>query len=150
LELNHTKIIDDPKLQDGMQNQWDPKLVSKYVEISVNKHNIEEIITFDEHGVSSHPNHISVYRGVKELITTHKQLKAYKLQTTNMIRKYIGLGDLFISKLIQQENQRFYFTITCIPSYAAMRAHYSQFVWFRRLFVLFSSYSYMNTLAPLT
>ncbi len=30
--------------------------------------------------------------------------------------------------------------------WSAMRAHYTQFVWYRRLFVIFSSYSYTNTL----
>jgi len=31
-------------------------------------------------------------------------------------------------------------------NYQAMQAHASQFVWYRRLFVVFSRYTFMNTL----
>jgi len=34
----------------------------------------------------------------------------------------------------------------CSYAYNAMRHHESQFVWYRQLFILFSSYTYMNTL----
>lgn len=35
-------------------------------------------------------------------------------------------------------------------AWPALRAHASQFVWFRKLFVLFSSYVYVNTLIAVT
>lgn len=33
-----------------------------------------------------------------------------------------------------------------VPSWKAMSAHWSQFVWFRRLFVVFSVYTFVNHL----
>ena len=48
---------------------------------------IDTIVTFDEHGVSSHPNHTSCYHGVVKLLETHR-LKAYKLVSTDVLRKY--------------------------------------------------------------
>ncbi len=37
-------------------------------------------------------------------------------------------------------------SINCLQSHYMMRAHTSQYVWYRRLFVLFSSYTFINIL----
>jgi N-acetylglucosaminylphosphatidylinositol deacetylase len=78
------------------------------------------------------------------------------MQATNgILRKYILPLDLVLSLLISaltnnNNNNR---KICCIgggpiAAWPALRAHHSQFVWFRKLFILFSSYIYINTLIP--
>ncbi|KAL6579186.1 hypothetical protein OROMI_009402 [Orobanche minor] len=69
---------------------------------------------------------------------------------TNLIRKYVGPVDIWFSILLArcQGNGRSHCFVSFDPrtSYAAMAQHYSQWVWFRKLFVAFSSYTYVNML----
>lgn len=65
----------------------------------------------------------------------------YELQSVNLIRKYSGVADLLPSLLAD-----FMFTkFNPIASYRTMSKHVSQFVWYRRLFLIFSRYGYVNT-----
>lgn len=66
LKFERCDIIDDPDIKDGMKEVWPTE--TKMVEILKNyveKHDIKGIFTFDNHGVSGHPNHKDVYRCVK-------------------------------------------------------------------------------------
>ncbi|XP_026657335.1 probable N-acetylglucosaminyl-phosphatidylinositol de-N-acetylase isoform X3 [Phoenix dactylifera] len=69
--------------------------------------------------------------------------------STSILRKYSGPVDIWFSILCSLSSGR---QMYCIPnslprkSYLAMAEHESQWVWFRKLFVLFSSYTYTNTL----
>lgn len=104
-----------------------------------------QIITFDEKGVSGHPNHISTYKGVQlSLISFSKKkisMTGLKLQTTNVFRKFFGVLDLPLSLL--SDNVVINFNLLKVLK--GMQAHKSQNVWYRILFVLFSRYTYMNT-----
>jgi len=53
---------------------------------------IDIILTFDEHGISSHPNHISLLHGVHALLADPPRpgLHAFSLKTTTLISKYFG------------------------------------------------------------
>ena len=58
-----------------MDKEWATNLVAeqidKYLKAKVNEgeeHRINMIVTFDEYGVSSHPNHKAVNRGVCKVI----------------------------------------------------------------------------------
>lgn len=59
---------------------------------------IDALITFDQHGVSNHPNHRSLYHGAVHFLRELMQDKAgytcpialYTLTTTNILRKYLG------------------------------------------------------------
>ena len=71
-------IIDDPDLQDGMDVKWGPNLVAeqinKYLTAKMREgaeHKINMVITFDEYGVSYHPNHIAVNSGVSKVMSDH-------------------------------------------------------------------------------
>jgi N-acetylglucosaminylphosphatidylinositol deacetylase len=197
------------------------------------------IITFDQWGISKHPNHMDVYRGIYYLLhekccikrhddnsirttlqfalhnddnkvmnddssnTAKLDITVYTLQTiSNPIYKYFLwifldifpfltvwfiqtlmyliyflLGGLLLSSGSNKENkgssriQSFSrvtqstnasnndvidgITLHCrlmdpILVWNAMTAHYSQFVWYRRLSVLFSRYTYINDLHQLT
>ncbi|ETV98885.1 hypothetical protein H310_08379 [Aphanomyces invadans] len=138
--------LDDPRFQDGMKAVWAPADVAGAVAKYVNRHNIDEIFTFDDYGVSGHPNHISVHYGVKHALTNGllpSSVRVYQLESTSIWRKYIGALDVIFtapSSVVQ------FVSFTPWESYNAMALHSSQFVWFRRLFVLFSRYTYVNTL----
>lgn len=63
--------------------------------------NIDVLITFDSQGVSSHPNHISLYHGARSFIaslTANKPgwaspIDLYTLTSVNFLRKYTGILD---------------------------------------------------------
>ena len=58
--------IDDPGLADGPKSDWPAALIADKIERFFASHPDQEfkrIVTFDNRGVSSHPNHISTYHG---------------------------------------------------------------------------------------
>ena len=74
------ECVNAPYLQDGFDQVWKKEKVASHVEQFVHKYDIKqvlihfssinfidsiEIITFDDYGVSGHPNHIATYHGVK-------------------------------------------------------------------------------------
>eukprot|EP01095_Lingulamoeba_sp_RSL-Kostka_P013617 TRINITY_DN5682_c0_g2_i1.p1 TRINITY_DN5682_c0_g2~~TRINITY_DN5682_c0_g2_i1.p1 ORF type:complete len:351 (+),score=67.97 TRINITY_DN5682_c0_g2_i1:76-1128(+) len=76
----------------------------------------------------------------------NQTIKAYQLHTTNIIRKYLSILDFPISLF----SDFIYFSPNFIIfSFKAMNAHHSQFVWYRKLFVLFSRYTFINTLSEI-
>ena len=100
--------------------------------------------------------------------SSSERVIGYSLVSLGLLRKYLGLADgLFFwldewranSAQKQQQSSRSatppppppaaLTLVWCLApgvNHAAMSAHASQFVWYRRLFVLFSRYSYFNTL----
>jgi N-acetylglucosaminylphosphatidylinositol deacetylase len=65
--------------------------------------NIDILITFDKQGVSSHPNHISLYHGARAFVTglvagkegVVSPVDVYCLTSVNILRKYGSIGDIF-------------------------------------------------------
>lgn len=115
----------------------------------------EQILTFDERGVSGHPDHSAVHRGVMHLLRQPKpatgvgfEADAYELLSTGLLRKYSGLLDLPLSLLLSRwpPHGAFFVSFSARRAWRAMAAHRSQFVWYRRLFVIFSRFAYVNTL----
>lgn len=108
------------------------------------------MLTFDEFGVSHHPNHIAVCHGVKKalqsLSTKGHDIQGFKLVSKNVVRKFIGPLDIIFAYIFSE-----YFIHKLSPFYTilGMMAHASQFVWYRKLFVLFSSYTYINSFVPI-
>jgi N-acetylglucosaminylphosphatidylinositol deacetylase len=74
-------------------------------------------------------------------------LKAFVLESTNLARKYIGLLDIPLSLAVGEFT---YVHTDPWVTLAAMSAHHSQFVWYRKLFIVFSRYVYVNTLHAVT
>lgn len=119
-------IVDDPaKFKDGMQEKWDEKQIAnvlaqafapdavvseghekKRVKKSASKDGpratIDTIVTFDAHGVSSHPNHIALFYGARvflqNLMRDHSgyacPITLYTLTSTNIVRKYAFILDI--------------------------------------------------------
>lgn len=74
---------------------WTTRLISyvfiTFVFLSQTLENLK-VLTFDEHGVSSHPNHISLLHGVRVLLAdpSLEGLRAFSLKTTALVPKYSG------------------------------------------------------------
>ncbi|MCO5586728.1 hypothetical protein L7F22_040670 [Adiantum nelumboides] len=153
-------ILDDPALQDGQSVIWRPVLISQVIERTVTSHNIDMIITFDSYGVSGHPNHTAVYWGVCEFLLrsakSYKQedlcVEAWNLESVGILKKYsgpiYGLWSMWRYRTTYQSHQ--FFSRSPLYCFQAMQKHATQWLWYRRLFVVFSHYSYMNTLRRFT
>lgn len=51
--------------------------------------------------------------------------------------------------LFKNENHFNFYNFNVFKNWKAMRMHYSQFVWYRKLFLLYSRYSYFNNLTEI-
>mmetsp|Transcript_8970 Transcript_8970/g.37018 ORF Transcript_8970/g.37018 Transcript_8970/m.37018 type:complete len:317 (+) Transcript_8970:118-1068(+) len=150
------ECVDDKELQDGPKEAWPVPTVVARVRSFVEKHRCGTVLTFDDWGVSHHPNHISTFRGVREYLHEEKavreegkggrNIQGFSLESTSIWRKYAGPLDALYSALASPYA---YFTPLPSASFASMKAHHSQFVWFRWLFVCFSRYGYVNTFDPI-
>ena len=58
----------NPKLMDGPLNTWDVSLIASLVEDFVKSADIGMVVSFDGYGVSGHPNHIAVSKGVVKFV----------------------------------------------------------------------------------
>src|SRR5438128_314333 len=100
----------------------------------------------------------------RDFLNRRTDIQGWKLLSTNIVRKYIGPLDLCLSYILctsgyfppsqvseraPQLDQKLFTSFQLGKTYTAMKIHYSQFVWFRRLFVIFSRYSYLNVLCPI-
>jgi N-acetylglucosaminylphosphatidylinositol deacetylase len=111
-------------------------------------------------GISSHPNHYSLYYGARRLLASlppnTTPVRAYALTTYPILIKYSGWITL-LSKLYPNSYQtrgaiasglpalRFTSGIASyLTTFRAMSEHHSQMVWFRWLYLLFSSYMWRN------
>lgn len=69
---------------------------------------IDVLLTFDQHGISNHPNHISLYHGAIHFLRTLMKDKRgfscpvtlYTLTSTSIFRKYVGVLDAPLSMFI--------------------------------------------------
>nr|AAN60997.1 N-acetylglucosaminylphosphatidylinositol deacetylase [Trypanosoma brucei] len=151
------RVVDHPDLQDGPDNLWNTEIVQR--EVLSYLHSVKDIrtvITFDHRGVSSHANHVAVYEGV---LLAKKNLPPgilfLSLHTRDLLEKYVGiLSTVGYTVGIHRCGGRRNHVILIPPtslftSFSAMRKHKTQLVWFRYLFVWFSSYSYVNEVKEL-
>ncbi|KAH6603620.1 hypothetical protein Trco_008395 [Trichoderma cornu-damae] len=178
-------VVDNPKdFPDSMTTRWDeakiaslltkafaPQLASQRADnASEPTANIDALITFDGSGVSSHPNHISLYhgaRGFAKALTEGKPewkspVDVYTLGTVNLLRKYSGGLDLFTTiasslftrnedperpeRLVYANNLFGPEPKLSTAWHAMTNAHRSQMVWFRYLWLGFSRYMLVNDL----
>ncbi|KAI1409520.1 LmbE-like protein [Hypoxylon sp. FL1857] len=112
-------VMDSPDFPDSMTTTWDATKISSLLTSAFAPHlaapkaskdnnssptaGIDALITFDAHGISSHPNHISLYHGARAFIASLTQGKPgwaspvdlYTLTTVSLPRKYFGFLDVF-------------------------------------------------------
>jgi N-acetylglucosaminylphosphatidylinositol deacetylase len=152
-------IVEDDSFPDSMTTQWPAAHIADLLTKHIYAAETDTIITFDGHGVSSHPNHRSLYNGALELLSTHPSPpELYTLTTTNTVRKYLSLLDipftvfrvLFAHTAGEEQDSRLLF-ISGAKGYAQARkamteAHKSQMVWFRWGWIGLSRYMVVNDL----
>ncbi|XP_037493180.1 probable N-acetylglucosaminyl-phosphatidylinositol de-N-acetylase isoform X2 [Jatropha curcas] len=144
-------VLKVPFQKDGFGQVWDHKMLAKIIEEEVSSNDIDVIVTFDSYGISGHCNHRDVHHGVRKLVHENsRSIEAWELVSTNILRKYSGSLDVWLSMLSASKYSKR--AMHCLvneqphKSFHAMAEHSSQWVWFRKLFVAFSSYTYVNTL----
>lgn len=152
IPLQQVKILDHHDLQDGFGNIWSHHLLAKIIEEEIQIWDIDLIVTFDNHGISGHQNHRDVHHGIRSVLFKNSQrsIETYELVSTSIARKYTGPVDIWLSifcSLCYPRGQM-YCLLNGYPqkSFLAMAQHRSQWVWFRKVFVFFSSYTYVNML----
>ncbi|KAM4062624.1 glcNAc-PI de-N-acetylase domain-containing protein [Hirsutella rhossiliensis] len=178
-------VVDNPTdFPDSMTRTWDrdaisnllcsafaPQLPRQRADDSARPTaNIDILITFDAHGVSAHPNHISLYHGARAFAAALVRGKAgwaspvdlYTLTTVGLARKYASAADVFATlaawALAVRHDDRahpggllFMSQLVGEGGLGAARramtdAHRSQMVWFRHLYIVFSRYMIINDL----
>lgn len=95
-------VVEDGRTQDGPARPWDTGFIAARVAEVANQHPVGVIVTFDSRGVSSHPNHIDVHRGVSLLLqrgaSTEYGLARpctfFELRTHHFARKYSSFLEL--------------------------------------------------------
>ncbi|CAL0306097.1 unnamed protein product [Lupinus luteus] len=150
--MQQVKIFNHPDLQDGFGKAWNHSLLANIIEEEITTHSINMVITFDNYGVSGHCNHRDVHYGVCKVLydTLQRDIEVWELVSNNILRKYSGPVDIWLSMLwpilLSNETMQCFVNENPRRSYLAMAQHASQWVWFRKLFVTLSSYTYVNTL----
>ncbi|CDK25921.1 unnamed protein product [Kuraishia capsulata CBS 1993] len=95
LGIKEVKVIDDPAFQDGMNIIWDASKIAQEISGYVSSLQMDSkslsILTFDEFGISGHPNHISMYNGCLEFAKLSKEkVSVWTLRTWPLYQKYSG------------------------------------------------------------
>jgi len=144
--LSHHHLEDNPEVI------WQAPHMAKIILHYVEGLDIDTLITFDEYGVSGHLNHISIYKCLMELMEKRQMpptCRVFSLESVSWFRKYIlGVFDVYLSYLtssvmyVTNEGGR-----SLIRS--AMELHVTQYVWYRKLYMVFSRYVNVNTFKEL-
>ncbi|KAJ1920931.1 N-acetylglucosaminyl-phosphatidylinositol de-N-acetylase [Mycoemilia scoparia] len=154
VDPNKVIIVNSPDLPDNPKKVWNPALVAKTVKAVVVSGKVDAVFTFDVQGVSGHENHSSAYVGTKHMFLTDQYFKVndvrlYTLHSTNLVRKYIGVLDTLFSLGQAMAAKDSLIFVSGLEGYQmglrAMSQHSSQMVWFRRLYLAFSRYMFINT-----
>lgn len=143
-------IIDNRDFPDDPGVQWDTEHVASVLLQHIEVNGINLVVTFDAGGVSGHSNHIALYAAVRALHSEGKLPKGCSvltLQSVNVLRKYISLLDLPLSRLHTQDVLFVLNSKEVAQAKRAMSCHRSQLLWFRRLYILFSRYMRINSLS---
>ncbi|KAI8476247.1 MAG: N-acetylglucosaminylphosphatidylinositol de-N-acetylase family protein [Monoraphidium minutum] len=149
----NVRVVDHSQLRDGMATVWPEAVVAAEVEAALRERPCGTVVTFDAVGVSGHVNHRAVHRGVAALLAARGAAlgvaDAWQLVSLRLPRKFLSAADVSLSRALAPRGALVLAGGALRTSLSAMRAHASQWVWYRKLFVLLSSYTYVNTLAPL-
>lgn len=127
---------------------------TKIAEI-LSQHSPSLIITFDESGVSSHPNHISLLRGAEEYVSTRGAgTRLFTLTSVPIWRKYAFFLDAIAVRWLVGEEGKGIRRVAFVSSWAGyvkarsamVQAHVSQMRWFRWGWIGLSRYMVVNDL----
>ncbi|KAL8710039.1 MAG: hypothetical protein Q9220_005310 [cf. Caloplaca sp. 1 TL-2023] len=177
-------VLDSPDFVDGMNTKWETEKVAEVLSqafspISMKKRGddgapkatINVLITFDRHGVSSHPNHIALHNGAKRWLSDLMKgkegwrcpVELHTLTSVSIGRKYISFLDAPLTMLLgffggirgpvkrvdAQRSQALFVNdmMQWRQGQKAMtNAHKSQMRWFRWGWITFGRYMVVNDL----
>jgi N-acetylglucosaminylphosphatidylinositol deacetylase len=177
----HVVVVEDARFKDGMSEVWEAREVAKVLghyfapkmaataKTEAPVANIDALVTFDQVGVSGHPNHISLFHGATTFIRMLMQrhtgwecpVKVYTLTTTDVLRKYSSIVDSMVTVLacVFQKKERGEFPTPLVSvsgplgvrraQRAMTTAHESQMRWFRWGWIGVSRYMVVNDLVKL-
>ena len=149
IELNNEDLF-----QDTPEEWWDEQRIAEIVVKSIEKHDIDCVITFDDYGISGHINHRSIYRALPLVKQKLPTLKILCLESISIFRKYLSILELPITILLCSGIKvGFQLHAISVSHYLkllkALHKHKSQMLWFRHLYCIASRYMFVNLLVPL-
>jgi len=145
-------LKDVPCFVDGFKENWNEGDVAEVVEHYIKKWNIDTIVTFDSDGVSGHPNHKHTYRGVSHHMQQsfkEKELSYLVLRSIPLPLKYLSWVGVFYEVFFHRSGCEIFINNNPTKVWDAMRKHISQYVWFRKFYLIFSTFVHMNIILPL-
>lgn len=185
LSIETVRVLD---FKDDLKVYWDTDEIKESIDEELRslkkQYGIKSkreivFLTFDEDGVSGHPNHMSIHKAAKEYAQA-KHIRAYYLKSWNLFVKYsnlfitsIELACRWLTKsetiraklanynidlsqiLLLGENHsqsiRIYSDLNSLfLNFSTMTwSHYSQIVWFRWIWIFSSKYMNSNELVPM-
>lgn len=146
-------VVDDPLLRDGMHTRWDQEAVARCVEAHLARMPGDHIavVTFDDCGASGHPNHIAASAGVRAFLSQGfndvrlaRRIAHYELESASIWWRYLGPLAIALSWLFAKRDCLVFVNMDTHAAYCALSTHASQFVWYRKVFVVISAYTYYN------
>ena len=158
IPLDKLTVLDlsDIGIIDSFGTKWDTKTLSRALKPYIKNESSVQVVTFDDNGISGHENHISLYYAALELKEEVPNPKYYSLKTVSILRKYIIPFDVIILLLkdlvtvicsccrSKRRDSHLFVMLRPWRNWKCMATHHSQFVWFRKLFVFFSRYTFIN------
>jgi len=135
---------------DGPREHWEPAHVASFLRsvLSDDKELARStLVTFDSRGVSGHANHVATHHGVLVFAAQHPPARLLLLQTPHWAAKYSSIVGAALATAGGGGGVVVAANANVFASIRAMQAHASQFVWYRRLFVVFFVGSFVNSLA---
>ena len=133
---------------DGHAQSWDKDAIATQVREYCESNGIETIYTFDEDGVSGHPNHCALNSACKLL---KRDFNIKILKTIPLPAKYLSvLAIPFVYFSCDADDE----IILCNwgewwSGIQAMMKHKSQLLWFRYLWLSFSVYTFCNVIGSM-
>jgi len=140
-----------PAFQDGPNESWDASLIAKVVEHYSKLWQADYIVTFDQVGVSGHPNHKDTHKGVLHHASQYStkslnRITYLQLRSTPQPVKYMSWIGVLLEQQRTNNQRRLFFNFDEMKVWQAMYAHKSQLLWFRYLYLLLSTHISLNVL----
>lgn len=163
------RVCEIAGVRDGMREEWDLDAAAAVISAAAALPRIAAVATFDARGVTGHINHSSTCHAVARACRA-STVPVFELASLPFPHRFTGLCGFWLRALGQAECDesrlpraafsprsppawplhamliRSPLAFPCLRAHAGMRAHASQYVWWRGLWVIFSAYSYANVL----
>ncbi|TPX68037.1 hypothetical protein SpCBS45565_g03337 [Spizellomyces sp. 'palustris'] len=166
IHSSNVTCLDHPQLQDDPKAWWKVSVIAEVLDAHIAERKVDVVITFDNGGISGHPNHRALFEGIRYFLnlpassstSPRRQIPlCYALKTVSLLRKYLFIGDLGLTVVPHllfrardgMKSHSAVFVATpqqFLQARTAMTRHKSQLVWFRYLYILFSRYMIVNEL----